>query len=49
MKKGYGALAGCLCLAIAAGIAAVFFSAQPGAQSQGLSRGIVAWVFGLFG
>ena len=49
MKRKYGALAGCLCLAIAAGIAAVFFSAQPGAQSQGLSRGIVAWVFGLFG
>ena len=49
MKKKYGALAGCLCLAIAAGAAAVFFSGQPGTQSQGLSRGIVAWLFGLFG
>lgn len=49
MKRKYGALAGCLCLAIAAGAAAAFFSGQPGTQSQGLSRGIVAWLFGLFG
>ena len=49
MKRKYGALAACLCLAIAAGAAAVFFSGQPGTQSQGLSRGIVAWLFGLFG
>lgn len=49
MKKMYGALAGCLGLAAAAAFAAVFFSGQPGTQSQGLSRGIVAWLFGLFG
>ena len=49
MKRKYEALAGCLCLAIAAGAAAAFFSGQPGTQSQGLSRGIVAWLFGLFG
>lgn len=49
MKKMYGALAGCLGLAAAAAFAAVFFSGQPGIQSQGLSRGIVAWLFSLFG
>lgn len=49
MKKMYGALAGCLGLAVAAALAAVFFSGQPGTQSQGLSHGIVAWLFGLFG
>ena len=49
MKRKCGALAACLCLAIAAGAAAAFFSGQPGTQSQGLSRGIVAWLFGLFG
>lgn len=49
MKRKYGVVAGCLCLAIAAGAAAAFFSGQPGTQSQGLSRGIVAWLFGLFG
>ena len=49
MKKMYGALAGYLGLAAAAALAAMFFSGQPGTQSQGLSRGIVAWLFGLFG
>ena len=49
MKRKYGVVAGCLCLAIAAGAAAAFFSGQPGTQSQGLSHGIVAWLFGLFG
>lgn len=49
MKKMYGALAGCLGLAAAAALAAMFFSGQPGTRSQGLSRGIVAWLFGLFG
>ena len=49
MKKMYGALAGYLGLAVAAALAAVFFSGQPGTQSQGLSHGIVAWLFGLFG
>lgn len=49
MKKMYGALAGCLGLAAAAALAAMFFSGQPGTQSQGLSRGIVAWLFELFG
>ena len=49
MKKMYGALAGCLGLAAAAALAAMFFSGQPGTASQGLSRGIVAWLFGLFG
>lgn len=49
MKKMYGALAGCLGLVAAAAFAAVFFSGQPGIQSQGLSRGIVAWLFSLFG
>ena len=49
MKRKYGVVAGCLCLAIAAGAAAAFFSGQPGTQSQGLSREIVAWLFSLLG
>ena len=38
-----------LALALGAALAAVVFSGQPGETSQGLSRGIVAWLFGLFG
>lgn len=37
-----------VCLAVAAALAAVFFSSQPGTQSQGLSRGIVAWFLDFF-
>ena len=48
MKRKYGVVAGCLCLAIAAG-AAVWFSSQGSVASNGLSKGILYQLMDFFG